>query len=62
MKSVAEADVIISPDIESIHWADYKKLDFCIKKGREAAIQALPEIRRKMRRTIFYRLRKIFKR
>ncbi len=56
------ADVIISPDVKEIHWADYRKLDFCVQKGREAAIRALPEIRRKMKRTIFQRLGKIFRR
>lgn len=57
-----EADVVISPNVKDIHWADYRKLDFCIQKGREAATRALPEIRRKMKRTVFYRLRKIFRR
>ena len=57
-----EANVVISPNVKDIHWADYRKLDFCIQKGREAATRALPEIRRKMKRTIFYRLKGIFKR
>ncbi|MEA3431560.1 MAG: patatin-like phospholipase family protein [candidate division WOR-3 bacterium] len=61
-KELDEADVVISPNVKDIHWADYRKLDFCIQKGREAATCALPEIRRKMKRTIFYRLGKIFRR
>ncbi len=61
-KELDEADVVISPNVKDIHWADYRKLDFCIQKGREAATRALPEIRRKMKRTIFYRLGKIFRR
>jgi NTE family protein len=42
-EALDEADVIISPDVREVHWADYRKLDYCIEKGREAAIRALPE-------------------
>ncbi len=57
-QELSKADVIISPNVKDVHWADYKRIDFCIQKGRDATIQALPEIRRKMRRSIFYRIKR----
>lgn len=61
VEELKKADVIITPDIKHIHWADYGKLEFCIQKGREAAIRALPEIRQKLRGTVFHKLRRLFK-
>lgn len=61
-KELSEADVVISPNVKDVHWADYKRIDFCIKKGVEATIQALPQIRAKMRKPLIYRLMDVFRR
>ena len=41
-----QADVIIRPDVEDVHWADFSRLDYCIEKGYEATKRAIPEIRK----------------
>jgi len=40
-----KADVVIRPRVGTVHWADFDRLDFCIEKGREAAIESLTAIR-----------------
>lgn len=40
------ADIIISPEVNNVRWYDFSKLSFCIKKGREAALKCLPEIKK----------------
>jgi NTE family protein len=44
------ADVIIQPDVKKLHWADFDSHDHCIEAGDEAASQAIPAIRRILRR------------
>lgn len=44
-----KADVIIRPDIEDVHWADFGKIDYCIEKGYEAAKEAIPKVRKVIR-------------
>ncbi len=61
-EDLAEADVVISPNLKGVHWADYKRIDFCIDRGIEATIEALPAIRKKMRRGLFYRISERFRR
>lgn len=41
-----EADVVISVDGSDVFWADFTRFDHCVDLGRQAAEQALPEIRR----------------
>jgi len=54
---VKEADLVISPDVGEIHWADFDSLDRCIRLGREAAERSLPAIRNLLkRRSLFSRL------
>jgi NTE family protein len=43
------ADVIIRPKVSSIHWADFDRLDFCVERGREAALDSVPLVRKKLR-------------
>jgi NTE family protein len=43
------ADLVIEPDVGSIHWADFSAFDECITKGDEAAMAMLPTIREKLR-------------
>lgn len=42
---IEQADFIIRPDTHDIHWADFKKMDYCIEKGRIAARESLQELR-----------------
>jgi len=44
-----EADVIIRPDVMNIHWTDFGKIDYCIKKGYESAMNAMPQIKKVIR-------------
>lgn len=44
-----EADVIIQPNVTDIHWADFRNQAQLVQKGREAAIEALPQIRKLLR-------------
>lgn len=39
------ADVIITPEVRSIHWANFNKVEECIAQGVKATEQRLPEIR-----------------
>ena len=45
-----KADVVIRPDVSNIHWVNFKKLDYCIKKGEESARAKLPEIHKLIRK------------
>jgi NTE family protein len=41
-----EDDVIITPDVCKVHWADFRRLDECLRAGEEAALKKIAEIRR----------------
>lgn len=45
-----KADLLIRPRVDTIHWADFSKPDFCIERGREAALEAMPLLRAKLRK------------
>jgi len=38
------ADVVISPNVRSIHWANFYKARECIRRGQQAARVAMPDI------------------
>jgi NTE family protein len=42
-----KCDVVITPDVGSIHWADFGRVDECIQKGYEAAKSKAAQIREK---------------
>jgi NTE family protein len=44
------ADVIITPEVRSIHWANFNKVEECIAQGVKATEQRLPEIRAILKR------------
>ncbi|MFH1715524.1 MAG: patatin-like phospholipase family protein [Elusimicrobiota bacterium] len=44
------ADSIIAPDVHSIHWANFKKIDFVEEKGREAAQASIQKITASIKR------------
>jgi len=39
------ADVIITPEVRSIHWANFSKVEECIAQGERATERKLPQIR-----------------
>jgi len=45
-----KADLVIKPDVGNIHWVNFKKLDYCIKKGEESTRAKLREIYKLMRK------------
>ncbi|RKY90811.1 patatin [candidate division KSB1 bacterium] len=54
---LAQADVVITPEIRHINWAQFSKVQECIHRGEEAARQKLPEIQEKLaakRRKLFW--------
>lgn len=42
---LAEADLVINPEVNECHWADFSSLDSLIQKGREAASESLGYVR-----------------
>jgi len=60
-RSQAErADVLIEPKVESIHWADFTKVNLGIRVGYEATKEKLPEIRKLLKPSLFSIARKCF--
>ena len=47
---VRDADLVLQPDLDQIHWADFDRVDDCIRLGAEAVHQRLPEILRLIHR------------
>jgi NTE family protein len=43
-----ECDVVITPEVRAIHWANFGKVDECIQKGYEATRTKMREIKEKM--------------
>jgi NTE family protein len=44
------ADVMICPDVQSVHWADFRSVERAVPLGEAAAQDALPQIRKALRR------------
>lgn len=55
-----ECDVVITPEVRTIHWANFGKLDQCIQKGYEATKSKIKEIKEKIekRKSFFNKVRK----
>jgi len=53
---LASADVVICPKVQHINWAQFSRMEEVIRRGEEAAREALPEIKR----VISYKKRKLF--
>lgn len=53
-----QADVIISPDTGNIHWSEFNRIDELIEKGKNAAREKIPDIKKiiKKKTNLFYRL------
>jgi NTE family protein len=44
------ADVIITPEVKTIHWANFGKVEECIQKGYEATKNKIDEIKEKIQK------------
>ncbi len=44
------ADIVLSPAVRQIHWSDFTRAEETIRHGRDAALEAIAEIRRLLRR------------
>ncbi len=44
-----EADLVVRPEVEDIHWAEFARLEEAVARGEQAMREALPEVRRLMR-------------
>jgi NTE family protein len=53
---LSKADLIISPRIMSVHWANFSRVKYCIRRGELAAGQALPELKNLAKRGWWKRL------
>lgn len=55
-----ECDVVITPEVRTIHWANFGRLDQCIQKGYEATKSKTKEIKEKIekRKSLFNKVRK----
>ena len=43
------ADVLVEPDVDHIHWADFSRLDECVTLGERAARERLPAIQKSLK-------------
>lgn len=52
-----QADIVISPDTGSIHWSEFNRIEEIIEKGKIAAREKIPEIKKmiKKRTGLFHR-------
>ncbi|MFH1845917.1 MAG: patatin-like phospholipase family protein [bacterium] len=57
---LATADLVIRPDVDDYHWADFRAGEACRDKGIEAAREALPRLRElvKQQGSLSYRFRR----
>lgn len=61
-KSRAEkADVLIEPDVLSIHWADFSRIDFGIKQGEKSTREKIRAIKNLSRTPFKERIKNLFK-
>ncbi len=55
-----KADVLIQPNVEKIHWADFTKINSGIKLGYEATKVKLPEIKKLLRPSLISKFKNLF--
>ncbi len=53
-----KADVLIKPRVYTVHWADYRKIDYGINEGYRATKEKVKEIKRLIRPSLFRRKKK----
>jgi hypothetical protein len=42
---LAEADLVIEPEVAGFHWADFSSIDALIERGRTAAIHKIDAVK-----------------
>ena len=52
-----EADLVIAPEVSTIHWSDFGQVDECLSAGEQAAREKLDEIKNLVKRK---KIKKIF--
>ena len=52
-----EADLVVTPDVGRVHWADFSSWQTCLELGERAMTEALPRLRRALRPR-WFRLRR----
>ncbi len=50
MIRVAECDVVIAPSVRHMHWSDFERAKEAVEAGEEAAVEAIPVIKRSIRK------------
>lgn len=50
---LAEADLVIAPNVGSIHWANFNKAKECIRRGEKAAEMMMPSLKQMIKRKTF---------
>jgi NTE family protein len=45
---INEADVSLSIDLMNVHWADFLKIDHCVREGEKTIISLIEEIKKKL--------------
>ncbi len=56
------ADIVINPAVGNIHWANFKRIDYCAKRGERAVWSKLEQIKETIRKARFKRfIGQIFK-
>ena len=43
-----EAQIVIAPDVDDVHWADFSQMELCIERGNEAVENCSVELKRKI--------------
>jgi NTE family protein len=55
---LAEADLVIAPNVGAIHWANFNKAQECIRRGEKAAEMMLPSLKKLIKgKSIFEQLK-----
>lgn len=49
----ARADLVISPRIKAVHWANFSRVDYCVRRGEISTKKALGEIRKLLSRPLW---------
>ena len=44
------ADLVVSPDVRTVQWANFKRFEYCVQRGEEAMRLELPRLRGLLRR------------
>lgn len=57
--NLIDADVLIHPHLEQIHWADFSRIDECVEEGKHAVLRRQKEIREAL--SLRNRIKRLFR-